>query len=482
MTIIDHAPTQPGAAAGQPLAVQLAEAVTQLRWQDVPAPVREAAKEHLLDAVGLSLASTTIDFGSAIHEAVIRLDGSAGNGSSTVLGFGTRLTPAYAALANGTLMHGLDFDDTHIGAIYHPTSPAAAAALAVGEEVGASGEELLLAYVTGVEVGCRLAKAGAGLFHLRGFHPTGIIGTFAAACVVAQLRGLDASTLQNALGLCGSQAAGILELDDSWLKRMHPGWAAHSAICAVSMAEAGFVGPATVFEGEGGLYLAHVGRIPTVADLGIADIGHTWWTSEVALKPYPCCHFTHAFVDAAANVLNDIGIDHVDPTDVQEVTCTAPATIIPMVCEPRERKIAPPTLYDALFSVPYVTAARLLGRSVDLAMFYDQPLNDPEILGLAAKVTCVSDPDTDFPWHFPGTVSVTLTDGRQVTSSVADSHGTKEHPLSRQEILAKFEQTAGRALKSAQTEQAAQLMLNLETHTTAELTASTTRPITQTGQ
>ncbi|MEC3980083.1 MmgE/PrpD family protein [Amycolatopsis sp. H20-H5] len=461
-------------ASVKPLATQLADAVVALQWTDVPLKVRETAKEHLLDAVGLALAATTLDFGSAIHEAGVRLDGAKGSGVATVLGFGSGLTPAYAALVNGTLMHGLDFDDTHIGAIYHATAPAAAAALAVGEEVGATGTDLLLAYIVGLEVGCRLAKAGAGRFHLRGFHPTGVIGTFAAACVAAKLRHTDAPTLHNALGLCGSQAAGILELHDSWLKRMHPGWAAHAAISAVTMAQAGFRGPATVFEGEGGLYQAHIGEKPTAADLAIADIGDVWWTPDIALKPYPCCHFTHAFVDAAANILGDLKVDRLTADDVAEITCTVPAMVIPMVCEPRDRKIAPPAIYDALFSVPYVTAARLLGRSMDLAMFYDQPLDDPDTLALAAKVSCTPDPDTAFPWHFPGTVSVTLQDGRTPRSHVADSRGTKEHPLAREEILAKFDQTAGRTMAGHEARRLGELLLELEQHTTADLMAAAT--------
>lgn len=462
--------------ADGPLATQLAQTVVDMTWDQIPGRVRVVAAEHLLDAIGLALASTTMDYGRAIHDAVCRLDGSAGSGTARVLGFGTRLTPAYAALANGTLIHGLDFDDTHIGAIYHATAPAAAAALAVGEEVDATGEDVLLAFIVGLEVGCRLAQAGAGHFHLRGFHPTGIIGTFAAACVAAKLRGTTAAELQSALGLCGSQAAGVLELNDSWLKRMHPGWAAHAGICAVTLAQAGFIGPATVFEGDGGVFAAHIGTKPSSDDLGLADLGQQWRTLEIALKPYPCCHFTHSFVDAAAEILDELGQDRIRPEDVETITCVAPEMIIPMVCEPRERKAAPPTIYDALFSVPFVTAARLLGRTLDLAMFYDEPLDDPQTLDLAAKVTCESDPNTDFPWHFPGTVSVTLRSGRTITRDVADSRGTKEHPLSRTDILAKFHSVAARTADTETRERLVSIVLDLPGRRLSELISTAAIP------
>lgn len=452
--------TSPADPAHSPaLAPQLAAAVTDLTWDQVPEPVRTTAKAHLLDALGLALAATGMDFGHAVHQAGIRL----GNGDQAhAVGFGTALSAASAALVNGTLMHGLDFDDTHIGAIYHATAPALAAALAVGEEQHADGRDVLLAYITGLEVGIRLAAAGAGRFHARGFHPTGIAGTFAAACVTAKLRGLDADTLTSALGLCGSQAAGILELHGSWLKRMHPGWAAHAGIVAATLAEAGFRGPATVFEGSGGLYASHLGTRVSAEDLGIADLGKRWETLEIALKPYPCCHFTHAFADAARAVLADLGLPRLDPEQVAAVECPTAPALLPLVTEPAARKIAPSTVYDALFSVQYVVATALTGRPIDLTTFYDQPLDDPDTLALAAKTTCTPDEGTDFPRHFPGEVVVHLTDGRTVRRAIPASHGTSDDPMTDAEIRAKYTANATRALPADHARHLADLVDGLD--------------------
>ena len=468
MTTTQHTPELP-------LAAQLAAAVTQLRWEQVPEQVRDTAKAHLLDALGLAVAATGMDFGHAVHRAATRL----GDGDQAhVIGFGTPLPTASAALANGTLIHGLDFDDTHIGAIYHATGPALAAALAVGEEQHASGEDVLLAYITGLEAGCRLAAAGAGKFHARGFHPTGIIGTFAAACVTARLRGLDTATLTSALGLCGSQAAGILELHGSWLKRMHPGWAAHSGIIAVTLAEAGFRGPATVLEGGGGLYASHLGEQVTAETLGLADLGRRWMTTDIALKPYPCCHFTHAFADAARALLSDLDVTSLDPRQVERIECPTAPALIPMVTQPAERKIAPATIYDALFSVQYVTATALAGRAVDLATFYDQPLDHPATLALAALTTCPPDPGTDFPRHFPGEVAIHLTDGRTLRRTIPASHGTPDDPMTSKEIHAKFHANATRAIPAPQARQLAELAGDLEhvKNITALIQAATVAP------
>ncbi len=445
-------PTNLGTEA---LAAQLADTVTALSWHDVPEPVRATAKLHILDALGVALAATGMDFGHAIHRAGGRL----GHGDEAhALGFGTPLPAASAALVNGTLIHGLDFDDTHIGAIYHATAPALAAALAIGEEQHTDGERLLLAYIIGLEVGCRLAAAGAGQFHGRGFHPTGIAGAFAAVCTTAVLRGFDADTLTSALGLCGSQAAGILELHGSWLKRMHPGWAAHAGIAAATMAQAGFRGPATVFEGAGGLYASHLGHTVTADDLGLADLGIGWMSTGIALKPYPCCHFTHAFADAATGVLSDLGRDRLRAEDITGIECPTAPALLPMVTEPTEKKVAPKTIYDALFSVQYVVATALSGRPVDLAAFYDRPLDDPEILALAARTTCPPDPDSDFPTHFPGEVLVHLSDGRTARRRIPASHGTPEDPLTDVEVHAKFHANAARVIDTDQTHRIAGLV------------------------
>jgi 2-methylcitrate dehydratase PrpD len=399
-----------------------------------------------------------MDFGAAVHRAGARL----GNGTdSHTIGFGAALPAPSAALVNGTLIHGLDFDDTHIGAIYHATGPALAAALAVGEAEHATGASVLRAYIIGLEVGCRLAQAGAGKFHARGFHPTGIAGTFAAACVTAALRADSTDVLTNALGLCGSQAAGILEIRESWLKRMHPGWAAHGGIAAVTMAEEGFRGPATVLEGPHGLYASHLGTTPTRTELGLDDLGTRWMSAEIALKPYPCCHFTHAFADAAFALLDELGVDRLDPDQVASIECPTSREVMAAVTEPAEVKIAPATIYDALFSVQYVVARALTTRQVDLAAFYDEPLDHPTVLAMAAKITCPPDELSDYPDHFPGEVILRLTDGQTLRRRIPASYGTVERPMSDQDVRQKFTRNAHRTLTAEQTEQILQTVIRL---------------------
>ena len=279
----------------------------------IPGDVLTLAKEHFLDALGIALASSRFDFG----EAILNGAGALGDGTqATAIGSGVRLPAPSAALVNGVLAHGLDFDDTHIGAVYHATSPALAAALAAGEANGASGAEVLIAFTSALEIGCRLATVGAGAFHDRAFHPTSLCGTFAAAVVAGRLAKVDHETMTWALGLCGSQASGILERGTSWLKRLHPGWAAHCGLSAMALARAGFTGPNTVFEGGRGFYASHIQRIPTGDDLPSHDLGRTWQARGIALKPYPCCHFIHGFVDAALELRGKF-----DLADIERIDC-----------------------------------------------------------------------------------------------------------------------------------------------------------------
>lgn len=433
---------------------RLADFALTLQLADIPPAVLTLAKEHLLDALGVALASSRFDFGAS----VLRGAQAFGVGSeATAIGSGIRLPAVSAALVNGVLAHGLDFDDTHIGAIYHATAPALAAVLAAGEANASSGAEVLAAFVAALEIGCRLATVGAGDFHDRAFHPTSLCGTFAAAAAAGRLGRVEQQSLVWALGLCGSQAAGILERGDSWLKRLHPGWAAHSGLSALALARAGFIGPDTVFEGRRGFYAAHIQRVPQGEALPSHRLGQDWQALGIALKPYPCCHFTHAFADAALALRGQFALD-----DIERIDCLLSGHMHKMVAEPRARCIRPGTPYQALFSVQYVVALALVQGRVDLAAFYDEPLDNPEVLRLAEKTWCLDDPQSDYPAHFPGEVIVHLKDGRRFGCRKPTSLGTPETPLSREAILAKFMQNAMRAIPASAAEGLARRVLALE--------------------
>ena len=442
------------AATERTEAEALAAFTLGLDLYDVPSEVLALAKEHLLDVVGIALAAHGWDFGRAVLKAARELgDG----GQATAIGSGAKLPPASAALVNGVLAHGLDFDDTHIGAIYHASAQAMAACFAAGEASGASGREVLTAFIAAIEIGCRLALVGAGAFHDRAFHPTAICGTFAAAVAAGRLSGATEQQLVWALGVCGSQAAGILEQNGSWLKRFGPGWAAHAGIVAAALGRAGFIGPASVLEGRRGFYLAHLGRVPEGETRPSHALGEQWQALGIALKPYPCCHFIHAFADAALELRGQFEL-----ADVERIDCLLAAPLHKMVAEPRERRIRPTTAYEALFSVPYVVALALVRGRVDLAAFHDEKLDAPEVLALTARTFCLDDPASDYPLHFPGEVIVHLSGGRTLRCRKPASLGSPDVPLPQEAVIAKFMANATRAVDRTTAARVAELVMNLE--------------------
>ena len=434
---------------------RIARFAVELKIKDIPPEVLTLAKQHLLDTLGIALASTRFDFGRVVLAGAQKL----GRGDeASAIGSGTALPAASAALVNGVLAHGLDFDDTHIGSVYHASAQAMAASFAAGQAAGASGAEVLVAFVAALEIGCRLASAAAGKFHERGLHPTALCGTFASAIAAGRLNRLDAQQMAWALGICGTQAGGILERGSSWLKRLNPGWAAHSGMAAVALAGAGFSGPETVFEGVRGFYASHIGSIPEGAALPSLGLGRDWQSLGIALKPYPCCHFIHSFVDAALELRGQFALE-----DVERIDCPLTATLHKSVAEPRERCIRPQTIYSALFSVPYVVVLALVRGKVDLAAFYDEPLDRPEVLAITERTWCRDDPQSDYPLHFPGEVLVTLKDGRVLRSRKPCSLGTPEVPLSKQAVEEKFMSNATRAIDAGQAAQLIECVDTIET-------------------
>ncbi len=403
-----------------------------------------------LDTLGSALASSTMDFGRAVIHTAERLGGAP---ESSLIGGKTKVSAANAVLANGTLAHGLDFDDTREDAIVHTGSVAVTTALAVGEAVGASGKAVLEATIAGVEVMCRVGLAVPGKFHARNFHPTALTGSFAAAAASGKLYGLTENQLVHAFGICGSQASGIIEYlaDGSWTKRLHPGWAAHAGVVAALLAQSGFTGPQSVFEGRQGFYQAFAGgyderRLQQLLD----SLGSTWELSQLTFKPYPCGSIAHPYMDCALRLREH---HQIRPDQIAEIRCRTAEGPVPRLWEPWAAKHRPQNGYAAKFSLPYLVGVILVKGKVGLAEFTDDAVQDETVLRVAAKVNYEVDPTIDYPKHFIGHVRIKLTDGRVVEERQDHPRGGADFPMTREEIKAKFRGNAGLLLSHEQVEQ-----------------------------
>jgi 2-methylcitrate dehydratase PrpD len=440
------------------VARRYARFVLGLTGAGIPAPVTAKAAVLMLDTLGSCLASSREDFGRAVLDSAERLGGPP---ESTLIGTKTKTGAASAALANATLAHGLDFDDTREDAIVHTGCVAVTTALAVGEAVGASGRAVLEATIAGVELMCRVGLAVPGRFHARHFHPTSLTGSFAAAAVAGKLYHLNEDQLVHSFGICGSQAGGIIEYlaDGSWTKRLHPGWAAHAGVAAVILARAGFTGPETVFEGAHGFYQAFAGgSAEATVDALLDTLGHQWELEQLTLKPYPCGSIAQPYMDCALRLREK---HQIRPEDIASVSCRTAEGPVPRLWEPLAAKHRPANGYAAKFSLPYLLAVMFVKGRASLAEFTDEAVRHPAVLEVAGKVGYELDPTIDYPRQFIGQVAVRLRDGRRLEESQDHPRGGPDSPMSRDEVEAKFRGNASLAVPDAQASRMISLVGNM---------------------
>jgi 2-methylcitrate dehydratase PrpD len=451
---------------------KLASFAAALRLADVPRAVCDRAKLHILDGLGLGLASNTYDYARSAAAGVAAMGTP---GACSVIGRKERFEVRDAALVNGILIHGLDFDDTHLGSIVHPTCTSLPCALSLAESLGASGEELLAAFLAGAETSIRIGGAVKGGFHHVGFHATGLVAHFASAVTAGKLLRLDERQLVAAQGIAGSTAAGIqvfLE-EGAWTKRFHPGWAAVAGISAARLAQHGFLGPSRVYEGKFGLFDTHLQANAGHVDLAelTSELGEAWRFGDTALKPYPVCHFLHGCADAAIELHKRELHRQATSEQIVKVEAFLPQPTLHIIAEPAELKERPSTDYEAKFSAQFVVAACLLRGRFSLADLQPQALADPQVRALALKVRCLPDPQSAFPRYFSGGVAVTLRDGRILHEYVSVNSGAGERAMHPEAVVEKFMASATLVIPVRQAEQIREAVLALEDVEAADLAA-----------
>lgn len=422
--------------APETISTELSQFVYDFDLNNVPQDVQQYALHLILDGTGIAYASSQYDFSKKGLEA-LRLFNEPGE--HIVLGTGEKMAYRDAALANGLLIHGLDFDDTHVAGVVHMTSAVWPCVLAVGEKCNSTGKEMLAAYIAGMEVGARLGMVAKGAFHQVGHHPTGIAGAFACSLVAAKLMKLSVEQMTMAQGIALSMASGNFEFleDGAWTKRYHPGWAAVSGIMAATFSKAGYVGPSQPYEGRFGLYKSHLIGLEPGCDYSLATGGlnTVWEVMNVGVKPYPSCHFTHAAIDATLILTKE---HQLTVDQIESITALVPEEVVKTVCEPLENKQSPTCAYEAQFSVPYLVAVALVRHDFTLADLEEKPLADPIVAELAKKVSYEVDPNSGFPTYYSGEVHITLKDGRVLKHREHKNRGCFDRPLSSDDIANKF--------------------------------------------
>ncbi|GCE42150.1 MmgE/PrpD family protein, putative [Rhodococcus wratislaviensis] len=402
----------------------------------IPTGILDRTALHILDGLGTALAA------SRMNAAPFAVPTAASMGhadESSVIGSCRRFGAAGAALANGILIHSLDFDDTHPAGLVHATAVTLPAALAVAEREYASGADLLRAVLVGDELLGRISSAAPHGFHARGFHASSVCGVFASSLIASLLSGSSKDQAVNALGIAASQASGSMEFLATGVstKQIHPGWASMAGVMSSALAVHGGSGPDTVFEGERGLYRLF-SAVP--ADLaGItAGLGDSWQIADIEVKPYPACHLMHRNLDIAAQLHARL-----NPAEIDFVVVGVPPESIPIVAEPSHTKVAPRSAYEAKFSVQWSVAAMLLDGHIDVDSYRSDRISRPDIVELSSRVR-INPVAGDGPAALqPGDVTIGLADGTLVRLR-SDDPGSAETALSMHDmVIAKFRANVG---------------------------------------
>jgi 2-methylcitrate dehydratase PrpD len=412
------------------VAETLADKIVALKSGSLPAATARKCEDLLIDVVGLCVTARNQDY---IKSA---LSGWDDDGPCTAIGQARTLTASGAAFVNGTAAHGEDFDDTFEGGPVHAGAVVVPAVLAACEKHNPDGRMALIGIAVGCEVLCRLSVVVPKAVHRAGFHPTAIFGAMGAAAGVGTALGLNAKQIVDALGIAGSMAGGIIEYlaEGAWTKRLHAGWAAQSGIRAALLAQQGFVGPRTVFEGVHGLFngFAHT----TKGDYGALtkDFGARWVIDTLAFKPYPCGTMAQPYIDCAKR----LAARGVAAADIRDIVCEVAEGTVHRLWEPLADKQRPRNGYAAKFAVPYLLAAGFVHGGVGLGAFTEQAIRDPQVLALAAKVKFVIDPNNPYPNNYTGHIRATLTDGSAIEERQPYLRGGAQEPLTRQDVTDKF--------------------------------------------
>jgi aconitate decarboxylase len=416
----------------------LGEWVSRLALDDVPREVADHLKRCLLDSLGCGLFGAAQPWGRITGDVAVAMSGG---GPCSLFARPETVGPADAALANGTAIHGFELDDAHVSSSLHPGAVTVPAALAVAQARDASGAELLAALAAGYEVGLRIGVC-AGVSHsTSGYHVTGTVGAFAAAAAAARLLRLSPDRSAHALGIGGTQAAGLYcARTGAMTKRFHAGRASQSGTMAALLAEQGFTGSLDVVEAEFGGFLSTM-RGQLAAETILSDLGRRWEIARVGLKPYAACASSHTIVDGVRELRQrGLTADNLGRLSIR-------------MSRKGELNVAwpyqPGEVVAAQMNGYYIAAVTLLDGDAFIEQFEEGRLADPAIMALLPRIDIVHDPALDRGGagkRHAVHVEATLSDGRRLSTYVEQRRGSAEHPLSPAEIEQKFRRLAAVSL------------------------------------
>lgn len=363
--------------------VNLVKQMVETQFDDLPHEVIEVEKKLIIDSLGVTLAGSSAPGCRGIVDLIKEWGGKA---EATVIAYGGQVASPWAALANSTMMHALDFDDTLDDSALHAHVSVLPVTLAMAERKGnVTGKELINAVVLGVDLVCRLGLATRRpLSWIR----TSTCGSFGAAATAAKVLSFDYEKMLRALGIVYSQTSGNAQclIEGRLVKRMQPAFSAQAGVISALLASKGITGPRDVLEGSYGFFNLYEGGDYDREKI-LTGLGKQFEGMKLSIKPYPSCRMTHASIDAAIAVRE---IYKIHPSEIKEVVVRVSKMVFNMVGHPFVIRENPQV--DAQFSIPYNVAVGIIKGEVFLKDFDDHYIRDPQVLELSKKIKVEVDP------------------------------------------------------------------------------------------
>ena len=446
-----------GIAAATSPTQTLAEYISGLSYKNIPQEVISHIKLCLIDALGCALFGSTLSWGKIITSFAKEM----GKGKGALIwGDGAEVPSTSAPLANGTLIHSFEMDDLHRVGVIHPGAEAIPAADALVRGVGqVDGKRFITAVVAGYEVGCRVGMTGGASQLRRGFHPSATSGTFAAGAAAANMLRLNPVKTLHALGIAGTQAAGLMAAQySSMVKRMHPGRSAQAGVYGALLAAKGFTGIEDILEAPYGGFCSTFCDNPNLSHL-TEELGKRFETLNVGCKPYPCCGSNHTSIDALKKILREhpeVRAENVNKIRIQ--TTRATKLHVGWTYEPK-------SMTTAQMNLPFCVAVLLHDRDFFVDQITEKSIRSEAIVKTTKKIEVLEDPELEAlgdEGRHGVNLEVQLQDGRSYSEKVLHAKGSDKHPMTRDEALNKFRLLASRVLSRTRVERLEDTLLDLE--------------------
>jgi len=440
----------------------LAKNIVDTNYENIPRDVAGVTKKSLLDAIGVILAAGKL--GEGCKQFVTFAIEQGGKKESTILGFDVKVPACMAAFANGSMAHALDLEDTHDSALVHPNAAAIPAGLAIAESLGnVSGKDFIAALALGSDLVSRLGLAVKQNTVEYGWYMPPILGAFGATAASSKLLKLDMEQIRNAFSLTLCQTTCSAELiysSNSMIRAIRDAFSAKAGLLSALLAQKGITGFEHPFEGRAGLF--NIYSRGKWDPLSVTNgLGKIFEGAHVSFKPWPSCRGTHAYIEAALQILEEHPLK---PGEIKEIHLTV-SPLNKMLCEPLENKMNPATAIEAKFSLPFTVATAIVHAKVTLDHFSPRALSDPVVLELVRKVSYEVDENLSLRQATQGSLRIETQNGRTYSGSSEFACGHPDNPMSDEALVSKFKDCARHSLKkfSIRTlNRIVELILNLE--------------------